>query len=107
MSQRIAKIGLRCLFFKQVILFPGIVSISDGKILSVMIDVFNFVYFFDILVFKHQGVQNNVIINLGVVDVVCCVFFKHFKLSQIVFDHFQIFLWCSKVVAFGLNHQID
>lgn len=64
MRQRTIKIRLRSPFPQQSIFFSGIVGVSYRVVLSVVVNVLDFVYFLDILVLEHESVEDNIVINL-------------------------------------------
>lgn len=75
MRQRSIQIRLRCFFSQESIFLTRIVRVSNGIVLSIMVNVLYLVNFFNILVFEHESVQNNVVINLRLINVVGCMLF--------------------------------
>ena len=89
------------------ILISWVVGLSHSIVFGIVISVFNFIYFLDVLIFKQNRVQYKVVIVFRFLCVICRVFFQHVKLSQVIVGHFQVFLRSHEVIAFSFNAEID
>ena len=76
-------------FFVQAgILFVRVVVFSDSEIFSVVVEIFELIYLFDVLVFKQYGVEDEIVFKFGFFGVFGGVFFQSVKFPEVVIGHF-------------------
>ncbi len=68
-----------------------------------MVEIFELVDFFDVLVLKKYRVEDEIVVQFGFFGVFGSVFFESVEFAEVVVGHFKVLLWSGEMVAFGFD----
>jgi hypothetical protein len=86
-----------------ILLFRRVVF-GDSEVLSVVVEIFELVNFFDVLVLKKYSVEDEIVVELRFFGVFGSVFFESVEFAEVVIGHLKVLLWSGEMVAFGFDN---